>query len=72
MKKSPLVAFFLGVVAVTSFAQDSADSVGARRVAERDAAYAKQYPAVTPQSMPTMKHVHKHRTHRKVMQKSVK
>ena len=72
MKKSSFVAFFLCVVAVTSFAQDSASSVGARRVAERDAAYTKQYPAVTPQSAPTAKQVHKYRTHRKVMQRSVK
>ena len=74
MNKSPLLAILLCVITVSSFAQGSADSVGARRVAERDAAYAKQHPSVIHQSAPAavVKHAHKRHTHRKVKHKLVK
>ena len=72
MNKSPLLAALLCIVAVSSFAQGSADSVGARRVAERDAAYAKQHPSVIHPSAPVMKHMHKRHTHRRVVHKLVK
>ena len=72
MNKSPLLALLLCVVAASSFAQGSADSVGAKRVAERDAAYAKQHPTVVHQTNPVVKRAHKHHTHRKVLNKLAK
>ena len=72
MIKSPLLAILLCVVAASSFAQGSADSVGARLVAERDAAYAKQHPLVVHQTTPVMKRVYKHHTHRRVVHKLIK
>ena len=72
MNKSPLLAVLLCVVAASSFAQGSADSVGARRVAERDAAYAKQHPIVVKQTTPVVKRTHKRNTQRKVMNKLAK
>ena len=66
MKKSYAFALLLSVIAVSSFAQDTA-TVGARRVAERDAAYAKSHPVLVQQTAPVMRHSKKHRgnTHHK-------
>ena len=72
MNKSPLLAVLLCVVAASSFAQGSADSIGAKRVAERDAAYAKQHPTVVKQTTPVVKHAHKRSTQRKVVNKVAK
>ena len=63
MKKSYAIALLLSVCAVSSFAQDGS-LVGARRVAERDAAYAKSHPAVVQQMVPTAHKIKKHRGHR--------
>ncbi|MDB5964075.1 MAG: hypothetical protein JWQ72_575 [Polaromonas sp.] len=66
MKKSLAFALLLSVFAAGSFAQD-ATSLGARRVAERDAAYAKAHPVVAQASAPVVRHANKHhgRSHRK-------
>ena len=72
MHKSSLLAVLLCVAAASSFAQGSADSVGAKRVAERDAAYAKQHPTVVNQTTPVVKRAIKRHTHRKVVNKSAK
>ena len=63
MKKSYAIALLLSVCAVSSFAQD-ASSLGARRVAERDAAYAKSHPVVVQQSAPTARKISQYRSHR--------
>ena len=63
MKKSYAIALLLSVCAVSSFAQD-AGSIGARRVAERDVAYAKSHPVVAYQIAPVMKHGKKHHSHK--------
>ena len=73
MKKTFLLACLLSVCAVSSFAQSPANVEGARRVAERDAAYAKAHPTTTMNhSMPTVRHGKKHHTHRKAMKKVTK
>ena len=73
MKKSFVLACLLSVCAVSSFAQSPANAEGARRVAERDAAYAKAHPTTTMNhSMPTVRHGKKHRAHRKAMKKVAK
>ncbi len=59
MKKSYAFALLLSAFAVSSFAQD-ASTLGARRVAERDAAYAKSHPVVAQQATPAASHVKKH------------
>ena len=63
MKKSYAIALLLSVCAVSSFAQD-ASAIGARRVAERDAAYAKSHPAVSQQTAPAAHKINKHHSHR--------
>ncbi len=63
MKKSYAIALLLSVCAVSSFAQD-ASALGARRVAERDAAYAKSHPVVVQQTAPAAYKISKHRSHR--------
>ena len=63
MKKSYAIALLLSVFAVGSFAQD-ASTLGARRVAERDAAYAKSHPVVVQQTVASTKKISKHKTHR--------
>ena len=62
MKKSYALALLLSVCAVSSFAQDPG-SAGARRVAERDAAYAKAHPVVIHQMTPVVHHSKKHHSH---------
>ncbi len=66
MKKSYALALLLSVVAASSFAQDAA-SLGARRVAERDAAYARSHPVVVQKATPVVHHAKKHhgRVHHK-------
>ena len=64
MKKLSIFALLLSVCAVSSFAQGTPDSAGARRVAERDAAYAKEHPAMMHEREATPKHVTQHRAHR--------
>jgi hypothetical protein len=59
MKKSYVIALLLSVCAVSSFAQD-ANTLGAKRVAERDAAYAKSHPAVVQQPAPVAHKMNKH------------
>ncbi|MES2191326.1 MAG: hypothetical protein V4454_14490 [Pseudomonadota bacterium] len=59
MKKSYAFALLLSAFAVSSFAQD-ASTLGARRVAERDAAYARSHPVVAPQVTPMATHAKKH------------
>lgn len=73
MKKSYAFALLLSAFAVSSFAQD-ASTLGARRVAERDAAYAKSHPVVLQQAAPSASLVKKHhgRTHRKHQVKTMK
>lgn len=70
MKKSYALALLLSVCAVTSFAQEPSNSAGARRVAERDAAYAKSHPVVVHKvaSLPRRinQHSHRHLRHRVV------
>lgn len=63
MKKSYAIALLLSVCTVSSFAQD-ASALGARRVAERDAAYAKSHPVVVQQTAPVVHKVSKHRANR--------
>ena len=63
MKKSYAIALLLSVCAASSFAQD-ASTLGARRVAERDAAYAKSHPVVVQKMAPTSHKISKHRGHR--------
>ena len=63
MKKSYAIALLLSVCAVSSFAQD-ASALGARRVAERDAAYAKSHPVVVQQSASAARKIGKHQSHR--------
>ena len=63
MKKSYAIALLLSVCAVSSFAQD-AGSIGARRVAERDAAYAKSHPVVVHQTASVVHHGKKHHGHK--------
>jgi len=58
MKKSYAIAL-LSVCAVSSFAQD-ASALGARRVAERDAAYAKSHSVVMQQTVPGAHKTNKH------------
>ena len=73
MKKSFVLACLLSVCAVSSFAQSPVNAEGARRVAERDAAYAKAHPIATMNhSMPTVRHGKKHHTHRKAMKRVTK
>ncbi|MES2511359.1 MAG: hypothetical protein V4625_15635 [Pseudomonadota bacterium] len=60
MKKSYAFALLLSAFAVSSFAQD-ASTLGARRVAERDAAYAKSHPVVVQQTTPNASLVKKHK-----------
>ncbi len=64
MKKSSALALLLSAFAVSSFAQDAA-TLGARRVAERDAAYVKSHPVTAQQAAPAAAHVKKHRGHTK-------
>ena len=59
MKKSYALALLLSAFAVSSFAQD-ASGIGARRVAERDAAYARSHPVVAQRITPVVHHVNKH------------
>ena len=59
MKKSYALALLLSAFAVSSFAQD-ASAIGARRVAERDAAYARSHPAVVQNITPVVHLVKKH------------
>ena len=63
MKKSYAIALLLSACAASSFAQD-ASTLGARRVAERDAAYAKSHPVVVQKMAPTSHKISKHRGHR--------
>lgn len=63
MKKSYAIALLLSVCAVSSFAQD-ASALGARRVAERDAAYAKSHPVVVQQTALGVHKISKQRSHR--------
>ena len=73
MKKTFVLACLLSVCAVSSFAQSPANIEGAKRVAERDAAYAKAYPTNTMNhTTPTVRHGKKHHTHRKAMKKATK
>ena len=73
MKKSFVLACFISACAVSSFAQTPASVEGARLVAARDAAYAKAHPApAMTSSTPAVKHVRKHRAHRKAVQKVTK
>ena len=76
MKKSYAIALLLSVCAVSSFAQD-ASAIGARRVAERDAAYAKSHPVVVQQTAPAAPKIskqrkHRHQKHRVVARKAMK
>jgi hypothetical protein len=73
MKKSYAFALLLSAFAVSSFAQD-ASTLGARRVAERDAAYAGSHPVVIQQATPAASLVKKHhgRTHHKHQVKAKK
>ncbi len=73
MKKSYAFALLLSAFAVSSFAQD-ASTLGARRVAERDAAYAKSHPVVAQQATPAAGHAKKRHgsTHRKHQVKAKK
>lgn len=66
MKKSYAFALLLSAFAVSSFAQD-ASTLGARRVAERDAAYSRSHPVVAQQVTPAAAHAKKHlgKTHHK-------
>lgn len=59
MKKFTLVALLLSVAAFSSFAQGTSDSAGARRVAERDAAYAKNHPVLVQERV-IKRHTKKH------------
>ena len=61
MKKSYAIAMLLSVFAVSSFAQD-ASTIGARRVAERDAAYAKSHPVVIQKTALTPQKSIKHKS----------
>lgn len=76
MKKSYLVALILSVSAVGSFAQGTAETAGARRVAERDAAYAKDHPTLVHERNALRKQIGKHhrkaRHHRRVKHKAVR
>ena len=79
MKKSLLIASLLTVFAASSFAQSPANDAGARRVAERDAAYAKAYPVVPNTAAPAVHHMKKHHAqkhhgkhHRHVKHKAAK
>lgn len=73
MNKSSLFALLLYVCAVSSFAQGSPESAGARRVAERDAAYAKDHPVYARAA--AMKHSDKHHArvrHPRVKHKAIR
>lgn len=59
MKKSILVALLLSAFAFSSFAQGTPESAGARRVAERDAEYAKNHPVLVQERV-LKKHTQKH------------
>ena len=63
MKKLYATALLLSICAVSSFAQD-ASALGARRVAERDAAYAKSHPVVMQQGVPEAHKINKHQNRR--------
>ena len=73
MKKSYAFALLLSAFAMSSFAQD-ASTLGARLVAERDAAYARSHPVVTQQATPAASHAKKHhgRAHHKHQVKAKK
>ena len=74
MKKSLLLACLLSVCAVSSFAQSPAYDAGAKRVAERDAAYAKAHPVGMNTTAPVVHHAKKRhgKHHRRVMHKATK
>lgn len=59
MKKSYVLALLLSAFTVSSFAQDAA-AIGARRVAERDAAYAQSHSAEPQRMAPVVHHAKKH------------
>ena len=63
MKKSIATAFLLSACVVSSFAQD-ASTLGARRVAERDIAYAKLHPVAAQQTAVVMHKTKKHQSRR--------
>ena len=74
MKISLLLACLLSVCAVSSFAQSSANDAGAKRVAERDAAYAKAHPVAMNAAAPMARHANKRHSkhHRHVVHKAMK
>lgn len=74
MKKSLLLACLLTVCAVSGFAQSPASEAGAKRVAERDAAYAKAHPVAMSVTAPTVRHAKKRhgKHHRRVMHEAMK
>ena len=74
MKKFLLLASLLTACAVSSFAQSSANDAGARRVAERDAAYAKTHPVAMNDASPVIHHANKNHAkhHRHAMHKTAK
>lgn len=74
MKKSLLLACLLSVCAVSGFAQSPANDAGAKRVAERDAAYAKTHPVAMNATAPMAHHANKRHSkhHRHVMHKAMK
>ena len=74
MKKTLFLACLLSVCTVSSFAQTPANDAGARRVAERDAAYAKAHPVAMNTTAPVVHHAKKRhgKHHRRVMHKATK
>ena len=74
MKKSLLLACLLSVCAVSSFAQSPTNDAGAKRVAERDAAYAKAHPVAMNAAAAMARHANKHHSkhHRRVLHKAMK
>ena len=74
MKKFLLLASLLTACAVSSFAQSPANDAGARRVAERDAAYAKAHPVAMNDASPVVHHANKRHAkhHRHAMHKTAK
>ena len=74
MKKSLLLACFLSVCAISSFAQSSANEAGAKLVAERDAAYAQAHPEAMKSTAPAVRNAKQHhgKKHRAVTPKATK
>lgn len=74
MKKSLVLFGLLSAFAVSGFAQAPANDAGAKRVAERDVAYAKAHRVAMKTTAPMAHHANKRhgKHHRHVMHKAMK